>query len=95
MTPPLTRAEIERLNVGPDPTVRCLASQLLALMEEREWRDISSAPRDYTWIMIAAFDEDDWPLCAVASRWKGFWQFWPLRRSPTHWMPLPPTTEKD
>ena len=59
------------------------------------WQPIDTAPRDYRWIVIAAFDDDDRPDYVVGSRWegdkegvRGFWQCW-KGNAPTHWMPMP------
>ena len=55
-----------------------------------EWQPISTVPRDYRWVIIAAFDSDNRPDFVIGSRWEGFWQGW-KGSPPTHWMPVPPS----
>ena len=74
-----------------DPTVFDAAMFLAALraagyVVERDWQDISTAPRDGTWIITYGADTpisdgfvlDYWPCDEDA--WNG---------NPTHWRPLP------
>ena len=58
------------------------------------WQPINTAPRDYTWVLIAAFESDNKPDCIIASRWEGFWQMW-KGKPPTHWQPLPTPPAKE
>jgi hypothetical protein len=59
------------------------------------WLPIETAPRDYSWIFIAAFHPDGAMEYSVGSRWegnkegtRGFWQCW-RGPAPTHWLPMP------
>ena len=66
-----------------------------------EWKDISTAPRDGTWIMVY------WPTMSIGMfPFTVFWdEGWEPASNyardygevyPTHWMPLPkPPTEKE
>lgn len=121
---PLTRADVERLlaaydgngndcflaagrlrRLSPD-----IARQLLASMEENEWRTIDSAPKDGTPVLLlidghvreGVWDPSEFDPATddVTGNWQLLWAegnaygCGPNNR-PTHWRPLPsPPTPK-
>lgn len=72
------------------------------------WQDISTAPRDGTWVLLSGgeidygWDEESKPPC-VSGQWvPGGWQFawydsghYGVYENPTHWqaLPSPPKAE--
>lgn len=54
-----------------------------------EWRDISSAPRDDTTIILAWNGKVVVPAIRYEGGWSNFWFDW-MDPQPTHWSPLPP-----
>jgi hypothetical protein len=70
-----------------------------------EWKDISTAPKDGTWVLISGgsiwygWSGDTIPTCVVgqflptSNSWQFAWYdggFYGEYETPTHWMPLPP-----
>lgn len=83
-----------------------MAAEIVRLRRDREWRDISTAPKDGTEIIIAG---RDWVSCASWGETKYHGSGWldacdlahydsytarPLS-GVTHWAPLPPPPEKE
>lgn len=53
----------------------------------REWRDIETAPKDGTLVLLGCAKDADWPL--RCRRWQeSHWRGWDSEGA-THWMPLP------
>jgi hypothetical protein len=87
----------------PDDDISLLARQLLRSIERSApahgWRDISTAPKDGSRIMLAKIvGHPDHPTAlwwAVSGRWSDKWKNWndgvepSGLAGPTHWMPLP------
>lgn len=99
MTPAPTRQEVETFLNCPaaedDPLSVRMARELLRLMGENEWRDIASAPRDGTPVIVAVSGGDYFPRSAWYDNEIGHWLVSDMPRrivmlmQPTHWMPLP------
>jgi hypothetical protein len=73
---------------------RAALAVLQPLLDERQWRDIESAPRDKD-AHILAYDGRDvyvavWQFCDLPG-WRVYMDG--ERSNPTHWMPLPEPPE--
>lgn len=74
-----------------------LLRRALAALQQQGWRDISTAPKDGTFVLLR---EPNWKAGAVIGKWfdfeqvihgaLGFWEAHATEVKPTHWMPLPP-----
>lgn len=56
------------------------------------WRDIESAPRDGSKILLTQTTPGDWEHTYVSGRWRAEWGMWITPAGgliPTHWQPLP------
>lgn len=95
-------AHIEEMMATGWTSPYATASDLRALLtaaQGQEWRDIASAPRDFTEILATDGDET-WIV--MWERGAGWWNAdhtdaMPdgLRAEPTHWMPLPPPPQAE
>lgn len=89
---------LARHSSDPDDEVSFLAREFLRAMEERVWRDISTAPRHGT---VLVCDKDD-PEQVFSVHWEDLDQRFPWVGSDewyspdrfTHWQPLPPPPEE-
>lgn len=63
---------------------RAETAELTALRDENEWRDIESAPRDDTEILLIWADGHQ-QIDSLSSGESSFW----YENPPTHWRPLP------
>jgi len=74
-------------------TVLADADAILAAAMPSPWKDISSAPKDGTWILIAAKDlypcDAHWSRSAFDDTWDWTDSAGLFATQPTHWMPLP------
>lgn len=76
--------------------VRSAAARIRELEAEREWKPISSAPKDGSTIVVGFAHQSGFPVKVVWwSRlhkvWKHYGEWQPgLENNATHWMPLPP-----
>lgn len=71
-----------------------IAERAIAAYEAARWQDISSAPRDGTWVMVS---RPSYKIPCVA-RWRiDTWEsptlFGMIYDGVTHWIPLPPAPE--
>ena len=82
--------------------------QIAALRKEREWRDIASAPRDYTSILTIGFVDGKYaePIVAFYDKSKEKWMVsyafsgdrlngFYFETRPIKWMPLTPKPKND
>jgi hypothetical protein len=71
-----------------------LIERLARQLAERQWRDIASAPKDGTEIILGMFHENFSDPLVINSCWidreeRGqYWLDWEGHPAPTHWMPL-------
>jgi len=59
------------------------------------WRDISEAPKDGTIVLLwcdGVVEEGFFGVVSINGqyRWQNRNQWWPARKEPQHWQPLPP-----
>ena len=97
----------EYMSTGPHETpvltdglVRLVAAAIASAVEaERAWRDMDSAPKDGTEVLLFAHGDIDYTavgqwsdnteLPGTVAGW-----FWPFAIRPTSWQPLPPPPRK-
>ena len=74
-----------------------MAAEIVRLHKEREWRDISTAPKDGT--RILARDRNGWREMWWVTNGTDYADYWQdqfdSEPEPTHWAPLPPPPEKE
>lgn len=71
--------------------ITSLRTELAALRESVEWREIETAPKDGTRVILATISDGD--VDSSSGYWTdhnggGWVRFMPWQ--PTHWLPLPP-----
>ena len=97
------RADTGDMGREPDPncTLREAADIIEALLAEREWRSMDSAPRDWTDVLVFSPKHEGFNCGGVFSafyddennQWLTHGPSMNMEISPTHWLPLPQPPE--
>lgn len=79
-----------RVKTGkPDSEAESVARAYVELREATSWRPIDAAPQDGTTVLIASPTGPTATAQFIDGTWWSSERSGPVRRNPTHWMPLP------